>query len=258
MPRALVKIPSAQFASGLTSQSLGQPDLQLALAQHDQYRKALETLGFELIVLDPDDHPDSCFVEDMAVVGACGENAAGFSMACRSPLRCQEQAPVLQALGLALPGFRPAKIEPPGCLEGGDVLRLGRSWFVGLSARTDREGFEQFRAVVEEIGDQAFSIEVNEFLHLKTGVSRLDETTVLALPQLAQTFSGLGFRAITVSPKNWHAANVLAVGRRVLMPAGHGPVAAALRSHGYQPWEVDLSEFAKQDGGVSCLSILLP
>jgi dimethylargininase len=242
----------------LTSQSLGQPDLRLAQTQHQQYREALKMLGFELIVLEPDDHPDSCFVEDMAVVGSNDGEAPGFTLASHSPLRCQEQAAVVQALRLALPGFRSAKIEPPGRLEGGDVLRLGRSWFVGLSARTDRDGFEQFRAVVEESGDQAFSIEVNELLHLKTGVSRLDQTTVLALPALAQTFAGLGFRAITVSPKNWHAANVLAVGRRVLMPSGYGPVAAALRLHGYQPCEVDLSEFAKQDGGVSCLSILLP
>lgn len=125
-------------------------------------------------------------------------------------------------------------------------------------ARTNREGVEQFRHTAEEHGFEAFSVEVGGMLHLKTGVSGLDHDTVLALPTLSRTFEGLGYRVIVVDPQDWHAANVLTVGRRVLLPAGHPRVVRSLLESRYEPLEVELSEFAKQDGGASCLSILLP
>ena len=256
-PRALVKIPSSLFAQGLTSQKNAPPDLGECLRQHADYRSALEHLGFALTILAPDDLPDSCFVEDMAVVGAA-ENSTGFLLATRSEVRLGEQPAVLKALHELLPAFTKVRIQAPGNLDGGDVLQVGRRFFVGLSARTNRHGFEQFQKIVFQHGFTAVAIEVEGMLHLKTGVSRLDEQTVLALPTLAPIFSRLGFRVVPVDPQDAHAANALAVNRKVLLPSGYPRVSQALRNHAFEPVEVDLGEFKKQDGGASCLSILLP
>lgn len=258
MARALLKPPSPSFCAGITSQSLGKPDLALALEQHDAYRRALESLGLRILMLPPDDHPDSCFVEDMAVVGSDLSGPGGFLLATRCQPRAQEQPPVWQALTEALPDFRQAFIEPPASLDGGDVLRLGRRWFVGLTKRTGRSGFEAFRQLVSAQGDSAEAVDVQGLLHLKTGVSRLDDETVLALPPLAHTFGAMGFRTVEVKSQDWHAANVLAFGSTVLLPAGHPAVVEALERHGFHALEVELSEFKKQDGGASCLCILLP
>lgn len=248
MPRALLKTPSPRFASGLTSQSSGPPVLELALAQHQAYQSALESLGFKVVLLAPDDLADSCFVEDMAVV------AGPLVIAGRSTVRSAEQAPVLAALI----EFTQRFIEAPGRLEGGDVLRLGQDWFVGVTDRTNRQGIDQFRSLLEPFGHKVTAVEVSGLLHLKTGVSRLDDGTVLALPLLADTFRGLGYEVLLVHPEDWHAANVLTVGRRVLLPAGHPRVVETLARRGFAAVEVELSEFKKQDGGASCLSILLP
>ena len=257
-PCALVKPPSVAFARGLTSQTTAAPDLQLARSQHAAYRAALESLGFRLIVLAEDGHPDSCFVEDMAVVLPPLRGGQGLLLGARSPVRSAEQPPVLEALRTALPDFRQACLEEPAFLDGGDVLRMDDRLFVGLSRRTNREGYEQFRALVEPLGYEAVTLNVDGMLHLKTGVSRLNEQTVLVLPQLADAFFGLGYRTVLVDPRDWHAANIIAVEGRALLPAGHDRVSESLRDAGFEPLEVELSEYRKQDGGATCLSVLLP
>ena len=258
MPTALLKPPSSAFASGLTSQVLGAPDADLAMAQHRQYRSALESLGLRTIILDSDELPDSCFVEDMAVVGPEHEGGRGFVLATRPVLRMAEQPPVLQALRQALPGYRQVAVATPALLDGGDVLRLGKRWFVGLSARTDRAGFDEFASLARTRGETVTAIPVTGMLHLKTGVSRLDDETVLALPGLSATFGQLGLEVVEVHPEDWHAANLLAFERNVVLPADHPRVRETLQKRGFRTLEVDLSEFKKQDGGASCLSILLP
>ncbi len=251
MARALLKTPSPNFASGLTSQSQGPPDLTLALAQHQAYQQTLEKMGVQVILLPADELADSCFVEDMAVV------APPLVVATRSGPRGAEQRPVLEALHQALPEHRGVAIQAPAILEGGDVLRLGRHFLVGLTERTNQAGLDQLRACLEPFGYTAAGVDVSGLLHLKTGVSRLDERTVLALPPLAKTLSALGYEVIPVDPEDWHAANALASGRKVLLPSGYPRVVQALAERDFEVLEVNLSEFKKQDGGASCLSIFL-
>lgn len=251
MGRALVKLPSANFASGLTSQQGAVPDVALAASQHAGYQRALQELGLDLIVLPADPLPDSCFVEDMAVL------APPLVIATRSGPRAAEQGPVLQALLRALPEYRQVAIQAPGNLEGGDVLRMGRHWWVGLSERTNEAGADQFRAWLEPHGYTVSTVEVSGLLHLKTGVSRLKERTVLAIPQFADTFARHGYHVVPIEPEDGHAANALALGSRVLLPAGYGRVVRSLARLGFRALEVELSEFRKQDGGASCLSIWL-
>ena len=120
-----------------------------------------------------------------------------------------------------------------------------------------RPGVEQFRALLAPFGYTVTGVAVGGLLHLKTGVSRLNDRTVLALPQLAQAIEELGYEVVPVDPEDWHAANAVAVGSGVLLPAGYARVVQALAERGFSAVEVELSEFRKQDGGASCLSILL-
>lgn len=258
MPMALVKPPSAAFSQGLTSQTLGAPDYELACEQHQAYRAALEGLGLSLLILDADEHPDSCFVEDMAVLAPDFEDPSRGLLVCTaSPVRYREQQAVESALRHALPEYTPVRMEGEARLEGGDVLRLGNQFFVGISERTNETGFRQFQRQVERLGYRCYSVPVKgRVLHLKTGASPLQDNTVLALSTVRSSYEERGCRVIEVSADEWHAANTVCVGRAVVMPAGHPGVVHALRAEGYEPIEVELSEFKKQDGGASCLSIL--
>lgn len=248
--QTLVKTPSPTFAQGLTSQRLGAPDYGLALQQHQAYCEALQRMGARVSILPPDDLPDSCFVEDMAIV-----LDPASVVVTRSEVRGNEQEAVLEALP---GGMTRTRIEAPGNLEGGDVLRLAGRWFVGLGARSNEAGFEQFRKIVRAREMEATALALNDLLHLKTGVSAVDEKTVVALPQFAATFGQLGYQVVEVHPEDWHAANVVSWGRKVLLPARHPRVQERLEFLGFETFEVDLSEFKKQDGGASCLSLLLP
>lgn len=231
--------------------------MELARTQHEQYRQALRKLGFQTELLPADDHPDSCFVEDMAVVlPPAGPGEPGAIVLTRSPVRAQEQPAVEAALRRSLPNFPVFRIAGPGLLEGGDVLLLGSTYFVGLSSRTNRQGYEQFRQIAAGLGYQTGAVPVSGRLHLKTGVTAVDSGTVLAVGEWAGTFQQMGFRVLQVSDADWHAANVVAHQGAVVLPSGHPAVSRALTSNGFQPVEVGLSCFKQQDGGATCLSIL--
>ena len=252
--RALVKIPSSRFACGLTTKSLGRPDPRQVAVQHRFYVEALQRTGLEVLVLEPDEHPDSCFVEDLALI----LDSRVVLTRPRHPARAAEQQAIRDALAEALPNFPLVEIEAPGYLEGGDVLRMGDRWFVGCSHRTNDQGFEQLAAILLEDGQRCFQVKVPDVLHLKTGVTAVGRDTVLALPPLVESFRKFGLRVVEVSEAESHAVNVVAVGSRIVMPSGYPGVRQAVAALGLEPQEVELSEFQKQDGGATCLSILLP
>ena len=205
-------------------------------------------------VLEPDEHPDSCFVEDLALVL---ESRVVLTRPGH-PARAAEQPAVRQALVEALPNFPILEIEAPGCLDGGDVLRVGERWFVGRSHRTNDHGFQQLAEVLAADGQNCYQINVPEVLHLKTGVTGVSQDTVLALAPLVETFREFGFRVVEVSETESHAVNVVAVDKKIILPSGYPGVRGDIVALGLEPLEVDLSEFKKQDGGATCLSLLLP
>lgn len=252
--RALVKPCSARFAQGLTSQRLGAPTLEVALRQHKGYVEALRQAGLEVIELPADEHPDSCFVEDMALV------AEEFVVFTRPghPRRLAEAGAVQQTLRELLPSAEFFQIEEPGCLDGGDVLRMDSRWYVGLSGRTNADGVTQLQRILARYGHSCQTHDAGTFLHLKTAVSRLDPDTVIAHERLARSFRALGYRVLEVQAPEWHAANVVCVEKHIVMPAGYDRVEEQISAWGLLPVPVPLSEFAKQDGGATCLSILLP
>jgi len=248
---ALVRPPGRSFARALTGQ-VPRPEIDVALAQaqHAAYVEALRTCGVEVTVLPPDERfPDGCFVQDLAVL------YEDVAVICRpgAPSRRGEEAAVEEALA---PHKRLVRIQPPGTLEGGDVLRVGRRVFVGLSARTNQAGFAQLRDALEPLGATVLPIPVEGDLHLMTGCAYLGRGMLLAAGHRAGRPEFLGLDVIFVPPEEAYAANCLAIGGWAILPEGYPRVRAALEERGFRVLTVPMSEFRKADGGVTCLSLL--
>jgi dimethylargininase len=255
--RAIVRAPSANFSLGLTSSGAGAPDFDLATIQHAQYCTALRDCGLELTHLDPDpEYPDATFVEDTAVVTPRG----AIITRPGAPTRRGE----VDSVGVALRDFFPetSTIEAPGCLDGGDVCEADGRFLIGVSARTNEAGARQLKAHLHRFGYSATLVDIRAskaLLHLKTGIAYLgDGVWVLAaeierdLPPLAD----LGVRDwISVSAAEGYAANCVRVNQSVLVPAGYPRFTDALRDRGLRPMPLEMSEFQKMDGGLSCLSL---
>jgi dimethylargininase len=162
-----------------------------------------------------------------------------------------------KAIGEALRGQkRLAEIKPPAILEGGDVLRIGRRVFAGLSARTNHAGYAQIRDILELEGATVLPLEVPSGLHLLSGCTYLGRGVVLTIDLYRELPAFAGLDLIDVPPEEAAAANALALGDLVILPAGHPKTEAGIRRRGFQVAALDLSEFAKADGGVTCLSLL--
>ncbi|MBI3929031.1 MAG: amidinotransferase [Armatimonadetes bacterium] len=251
--KALTRIPSPRFEEGLTTQDLGRSERGMALEQHRGYREALRRAGVDMVTLEPDEHPDSCFVEDQALLfdGSVVLTRVGH------PGRRLEQPAIEGALRELLPAATFHRIEEPGCLDGGDVCRVGSQWFVGLTARTNEEGYRQLCRLLEAAGQRCVAVAVPPaILHLKSWVSALGKETVLAVEEVAPFFREAGLSVVPVQPGDSYAANVLRLGRYVVMPAGFPRVARQLAGLELEPLQIEMSEFRKQDGSATCLSIL--
>jgi dimethylargininase len=268
--KALVRKPCRNLVHGLSAAGLGKPDFGRALEQHAAYIDALRSCGLEVTVLAADEeYPDSVFIEDTAVLS---EKAAVITRP-GAPSRRGEERSVAEALETFYPTME--EILPPGTLEGGDVMRAGDRFYVGLSARTNEEGARQFAAILERRGYEMVAVPLREVLHLKTGVSYLENNLLLAGGEFlnhspkgtgvaAQPPKGTGvaaqppfssFTIIAVPAAESCAANSLWVNGRVLVPAGFPLTRAAIEKAGCATVPVDVSEFRKLDGGLSCLSL---
>jgi dimethylargininase len=225
-------------------------DYDLAAEQHRGYEQALTGLGCRLRSLPSEaDFPDSVFVEDVAVV--LDEIAI---LARPGPLsRRGEVAQVAPVLG----EYRELRgIEPPGTLEGGDVLRDGRTIFVGLSGRTNQAGVDQLRSVVEPLGYSVTQVRVTECLHLKSAVSPVGPRSVLINPVWLDRGAFRGFQRLEIDPSEPYAANALKVGERVIYPSSFPRTADRLARRGLLLELVDVSELQKAEGAVTCCSLV--
>ncbi|HOX16880.1 MAG TPA: arginine deiminase-related protein [Spirochaetales bacterium] len=249
--KAIVRRPGRSVAGGITAHpELGRPDYETALRQHDAYVAALERCGLSVEVLPAlEEFPDSCFVEDVAV---CAPDLAVVA-APAAPSRAGETGGVAELL--ARHCARVERIEAPGTLEGGDVMMVGKIFYVGLSARTNRAGFSRFAALLESAGYGAIAVPMPPTLHLKTGLSYLEDGWLLVDSGFAAHEEFRDFRRIMVDPSERYAANCVRVNARVLVPAGYPKTLAAIRAAGLDPIELEMSEFRKIDGGLSCLSL---
>ena len=248
--RAIVRRPGRSIVSGLTTASLGEVDYDLAVAQHEAYIRAIRSCGVEVTVLPPDEaFPDSTFVEDVAVLS---ERCAVITRpGADSRLReIENMVPVLNRFYSDL-----KVIEAPGTLEGGDVMRVGDHFYVGLSGRTNISGAAQLAQYLEKYGYRVTTVPVENFLHLKTGVTYLGDNIMLVADELRSTEYFREFRQIAVAPEESYAANCLRINDFVLVPDGFPGVLASLLDMGFCPIVLDVSEFRKVDGGLTCLSL---
>ncbi len=255
---AIVRRPSRSLVDGITSSpELGVPDYELACVQHEAYVAALEACGLEVQVLPAlEEYPDSCFVEDVAVVtrrGAIIDNPG-------APSRNGETAFIEEALRGYFAEDRIARITSPGTLEGGDVMMAGDCFYVGRSARTNAEGIRQFSEILQGWDLQCVEVPLEHVLHLKTGVNYLNESpsgerVLLVAGEFVDKPVFDSFSKIETPAEEAYAANSLWVNGTVIVPSGYSTVLARIQQAGYPTIEVDTSEFRKIDGGLSCLSL---
>lgn len=253
LSHAIVRPPAPTFVDGITSSDLGPPDLRLALEQHEAYCRTLEGLGVTLDRLPADPaYPDSTFVEDAAIVTGKG------AMLTRpgAPSRAGEVAALEAALGR---WFSPLdRITPPGTLDGGDVCEAGSHFFIGVSQRTNPEGAAQLVSWLTHRGFGASVIYIRDFpgmLHLKTGLSWLGGRRLLAWASIAGHQALRGWEVVEVPKGEEYAANCISVNDKVLVAEGFPRTQALLGGLGHEVVGIDMSEYRKMDGGLSCLSV---
>lgn len=251
--RALVRPPASSFADGLTTVDLGAPVLARAVEQHEAYCEALVACGLELLHLPPDDrYPDSTFVEDTAVI------AHGAAIVTRPG--AASRAGEVDAIRSALAGFFSGldEIQAPGTVDGGDICEAGGHVFIGLSHRTNEDGAAQLARFLERLGLTSSTVDIrgiSGILHLKSGLSYLGDDRLLVIWNLETHPAFQGFDRVPVPTGEEYAANAIRVNGRVLLPEGYPRVAALLRTAGDTVVTLDMSEFRKMDGGLSCLSL---
>ncbi len=252
--KAIVREPAKNFADGLTSVDLGPPDFERALRQHEAYCKALQSCGVEIIRLAPnEEHPDSTFVEDTAVLTARGAVITRPGAASRmGEVRSIE--PVLRQHFSELQFIR-----EPGTVDGGDVCEAGEHFFIGVSRRTNEEGAKQLAAVLGSFGYSSSLIDIrslSNILHLKSGLAYLGGRNLVVIEDLILSDDEFCKYSLNcLSSVEAYAANCLLVNGKVLVAAGFETTKKHLEHLGYETIVLEMSEFQKMDGGLSCLSL---
>lgn len=226
-------------------------DVSRAAAQHHDYRQALESLGCRLVSLPAQDAlPDAVFVEDMAIV--LDEVAIMTRSGAKS--RRAESTSVAEALTAYRPMIR--SMSAPATLDGGDVLRVDRTLYVGQSERSNAAGIAQLGELVSDYGYQVKPVPISGCLHLKSAVTQVADGCVLLQPEWVDADAFAGFTIIEVDPGEAHAANALRIGDGLVYPANFPRTRERLRNAGIAVTPVDVSELQKAEGATTCCSLV--
>lgn len=249
--RAITRRPAASITNGLRAEDIGTPDLSRMLEAHAHYVATLKETGAEVIELPPlEAFPDAVFVEDTTL---CLPQGA-VMMRPGAPSRMGEVAEMEASIRSVYDDVR--QIESPGHIEGGDILVTGKEILVGRSDRTDAAGVQELTEIVAEWGHSVREVFTPPgVLHFKTDCSLLDGETILSTKRLDASGCFEGYRVLYVADGEEAAANSIRFNQLVLAPAGFPRTAEMLRQNGYDVVEIDNSECAKLDGGMSCLSL---
>ncbi len=247
---AIVRKPGSNFGEGITTAHLGKPDYQKTLKQHAEYVKILEKCKVSVTVLPSlPQFPDGVFVEDTAVV------TEKCAVICRlgAQSRQGEEKSIAEILGTFYHNIE--CIQSPGTLEGGDVLRAEDHFYIGLSSRTNKAGAEQLIGILKTYGYSGSAVSLKDMLHLKTGIAYLGKGIFLTAGECSHLPGFKNQDSILVEDKEAYAANAIAVNGSVLIPSGFPSTRKKIESAGLPVIELDVSEFQKMDGGLSCLSL---
>jgi dimethylargininase len=225
-------------------------DVARAQKQHQTYQQLLRSLGIDVIEI-PADHrcPDCCFIEDTSLIL---DEVAIITRPGSSARRREVKgvAPIVEKYRSTI------RIQPPATLEGGDVLRVGRDLFVGLTTRTNRRGIEALRACVAHYGYRVFGVPVPGALHLKSVCTAVGDRVVIADSSRVDTAAFSYYTIIQVPPEEWMAANVLPINSKICMHSGFPRTIDLLHTLGLDICTVDISEFLKAEAGLTCMSLL--
>lgn len=248
--KAIVKTPCKNIIAGLTSANLGLPDYSLALLQHKNYINALRECELEVIILEADENfPDSTFVEDTALLTP----HCAIITNPGAPSRKGEIIDMKEVL-IGLYG-KVEEIKEPGTVEAGDVMMVGDHYYIGLSERTNQNGAYQLINIFLKYGLSGSTISLEKVLHLKSGVSYLENNNLLVAGEFINKPEFKKFNLILVDNDESYAANSLWINDKVIVPTGFLKTKIKIEQLVYQTIEVDVSEFRKLDGGLSCLSL---
>ncbi|MFP8488708.1 dimethylarginine dimethylaminohydrolase family protein [Gracilimonas sp. Q87] len=246
----IVRKPCPNLVSGITTADLGKPDYHKALLQHSQYVDALKKLGLDVTVLEADNRfPDSVFVEDVAIcTEKCGVITRPGAKSRRDEITIIEDK-------IHSHFDHVESIKETGTLEGGDVMMIDDTFYVGLSDRTNEAGIKQFRDIMDKHGFSVHQVTLGDILHLKTGVSYLENNTLVIIPEMIEIEYFQSFNKIVVPPEEAYAANCIWINGTVIIPAGYPVTKQKIKVAGYDIIELEMTEFKKLDGGLSCLSL---
>jgi dimethylargininase len=251
MPTALTRAVSRSIEScELTWLPRQKIDVARAIEQHRAYERCLSDLGVRVISLpEQPELPDAAFVEDPLVVVD--------EVAVAAPMGCESRRAESESLAAAVAPFRSVrKLRRPEKLEGGDVMRIGRTLFVGLSSRTDEAGIARLADELDGFGYRVIPVEVRGCLHLKSACCWLGDGAILANRAWVDTEPLRRFRILDVADEEPHAANVLRIGGTVVMPAAFPRTEKMLRCEGFNVRTVDISELMKAEAAVTCSSVI--
>ena len=251
--RAIVRPPGPNYADGLTRCDLGVPDYARALGQHALYCEALERCGLKLTRLEADErYPDSTFVEDAAVM----TNRCAIVTRPGAASRAGEVESIRSVLSQSCPPVH--SIQEPGTLDGGDICEAGNHFFIGISERTNEAGAQQLADLLISDGYTSSRVDirpVKDILHLKSGAAYLGDNRLVATEALAHHQEFQGYELVLVSADEEYAANCVRVNDYILIAAGYPGFEQRLQALGYKTIALEMTEFQKMDGGLSCLSL---
>ena len=248
---ALVRRPGRRLAEGIVTHIERTPvDVRLAQQQWDGYVAALRQAGWQILEVPPaDECPDGVFIEDTMVV------FRDLAVIARSGAEQRRPETTAAERVVAGAGYRVERISEPATLDGGDVLKVGDTVYVGVGGRTNACGVTQLRRHLEPLGAKVVDVPVTKVLHLKSAVTALPDGTVIGYPPLVDDVDAFGSFVEVSEPTGSHV--VLLGGDTVLMAASAPETAGLLASRGLEVVVVDISEFERLEGCVTCLSVRL-
>ncbi|MFS0646335.1 dimethylarginine dimethylaminohydrolase family protein [Siminovitchia sp. 179-K 8D1 HS] len=246
----IVKTPGKSYVKGLTTSSLGIPDYEKVLKQHAAYVEALQKCGVMVTHLPASEQfPDSTFVEDTAVLTPEFAVITNPGAASRNG--------EIKGMETVLEKFYEKfyHIQSPGTLDGGDILQIEDHFYIGISDRTNEAGARQLKDILTSENYKATIVPLKEFFHLKTGITYLGDNLVVAAGEFIDHPAFAPYQKIIVPPEEEYSANCILVNDYVLIPKGFETTKRNIQAAGYKTIELEMSEFQKQDGGLSCLSL---
>jgi len=247
---AIVIKPGKSIINGLTTANLGIPDYEKALVQHHLYCKALEKCGLDVLALESEEgYPDSTFVEDVALLTP----HCAIIMNPGAPSRKGEIEKIKPVVSRFYSSIE--EIKEPGTVEAGDIMMAGDHYFVGLSARTNRNGANQVIKILNKYGMSGTKIKLENVLHLKTGLAYIENNNLMICGEFLANPEFDIFNKIEVPENESYAANCIWVNGTVIIPSGFPVTKKRISDLGYSVIDLDMTEFQKSDGGLSCLSL---